>query len=138
MYTKIFIVTIFFFLCFDLMSQTSIEEYNYLTKGYKIQLESGLDMKKGYELRDIDAKKTNERSAELKALVRTSGSEGIVAAYLVVYNRRGNETEYICIPHPNSEEEILEKYWTQLHHGSMDSSQRLQLILFLISRQIKW
>jgi len=28
--------------------KTSEEEYNYMTKGYQIQLSSGLDMKKGY------------------------------------------------------------------------------------------
>lgn len=31
----------------NLYFQTTQEEYNYITKGYKIQLESGLDMKKG-------------------------------------------------------------------------------------------
>ena len=29
-------------------SVTTEEEYNYITKGYQIQLSSGLDMKKGY------------------------------------------------------------------------------------------
>jgi len=28
---------------------TTLEEYNYITKGYKVQIESGLDMKKGYD-----------------------------------------------------------------------------------------
>lgn len=30
----------------NLYFQTTQEEYNYITKGYKIQLDSGLDMKK--------------------------------------------------------------------------------------------
>lgn len=29
---------------------TTQEEYNYMTKGYKVQVESGLDMKKGYTI----------------------------------------------------------------------------------------
>ena len=44
----------FLFACFS-FSQTTLEEYNYISKGYKIQLESGLDMKRGYLLEDIDA-----------------------------------------------------------------------------------
>ena len=32
---------------------TTMEEYNYMTKGYKIQVESGLDMKKGYFIEDM-------------------------------------------------------------------------------------
>ena len=40
-----------------LYAQTTIttteEEYNYITKGYKVQFESGLDMKKGYILKDM-------------------------------------------------------------------------------------
>ncbi len=39
-------------------SQTTLEEYNYVTKGYHVQLTSGLDMKKGYEFEDIDKKGT--------------------------------------------------------------------------------
>lgn len=27
--------------------QTTLEEYNYMSKGFKIQMESGIDMKKG-------------------------------------------------------------------------------------------
>ena len=37
----------------QLPAPTTEEEYNYLTKGYKIQVESGLDMKKGYSLIDM-------------------------------------------------------------------------------------
>ena len=42
---------------------TSEEEYNYLTKGYKVQIESGLDMKKGYALHNMgDMKQGNYSS----------------------------------------------------------------------------
>jgi len=41
-------------LCENSFSQsTTQEEYNYITKGYKIQVESGLDMKKGYILTEL-------------------------------------------------------------------------------------
>lgn len=41
------------FFSVTLFGQTTEEEYNYLTKGYKVQIESGLDMKKGYEFKDL-------------------------------------------------------------------------------------
>ena len=128
--TSIFSTTIF--------GQTTLEEYNYITKGYKVQMESGLDMKKGYELEDIDKQSTQERTAELKILYRIKDNKKEIAAYMVVYKRSGSPNEYICIPHPNSDEEISGKYWTQLYNGSGDSSQRLQLISYLLSRQMKW
>ena len=33
---------------------TTDDEYNYLTQGYAEQLQKGLDMKSGYELKKID------------------------------------------------------------------------------------
>jgi hypothetical protein len=56
-------------------SQTSLEEYNYVTKGYKVQIESGLDMKKGYEIQNVDKSSTSERNAELKVLHRVKESK---------------------------------------------------------------
>ncbi|WP_421799825.1 hypothetical protein [Haliscomenobacter sp.] len=38
---------------------TTQEEYNYVTKGYKIQQESGLDMKKGYSIKLYPETQTN-------------------------------------------------------------------------------
>ncbi len=123
---------------FNLKAQTTLEEYNYLTKGYKVQIESGLDMKKGYELSDIEKRTTSERNAELKVLHRIKDGKREIAGYLVIYNKTGGAKEYICIPNSKSEEEILTKYWTQLYDGSNDSSARLQLICYLITGRLLW
>ena len=116
-----------------------MEEYNYVTKGYKIQIESGLDMKKGYELEGIEEKSTDLRNAKLSALYRMlpTGKKEI-AAYMILYTRTGNPTEYICVPHPGSDEDVMSKYWTQLYDGANDSSQRLQLIVYLLTTRLKW
>jgi hypothetical protein len=50
---SIFLLVLFLFSLHS-FSQTSTEEYNYVTKGLKIQMESGLDMKKGYVLEAMD------------------------------------------------------------------------------------
>jgi len=118
--------------------QTSLEEYNYVTRGYKIQVESGLDMKKGYQFEDIDKQTTKEREAVLKVLYRIKEGNKVIAAYLIIYKRSGLPTEYICIPNPNSGEEIMNKYWTQLYDGTSLASERLQLISYLISKRMKW
>ncbi len=51
---RISITIIFCIASFITLGQTTETEYNYVTKGYKIQLESGLDMKKGYRFEDLD------------------------------------------------------------------------------------
>ena len=52
-----------------LQAQTTVEEYNYVSKGYKVQLESGLDMKKGYEMIDLNNVAIGVRTGELKKSV---------------------------------------------------------------------
>lgn len=120
-----------------LNAQTTMEEYNYVVKGYKVQLESGLDMKKGYELEDVDEASAGERKVTLKKLVKTS-SQRKTAAYMVTYKKGSGATEYICIPNPNSDTEIRDLFWKALYAGDGDSSFRLQLIAFVLSRTLAW
>lgn len=94
---------------FSVFAQTTQVEYNYLTKGYKIQIESGLDMKKGYELRDYGTWGTNynsfKRNATFKGLYR-NGDE-TPCALLMVFKKTNNKyVDYICIPHYNSEDSV--------------------------------
>ncbi len=49
---------------------------------------------------------TKERSAELKALYKLKDSKREIVAYLIIYKRSGSSEEYICVPSPNSNEEI--------------------------------
>ncbi len=69
-----------FYLPFSLLAQldtsiihavpTTLEEYNYMTKGYKIQVESGLDMKKGYYFNEIGEHQIGNYHFTIKNLVR--------------------------------------------------------------------
>ncbi len=132
------IVVVAFATTSSLQAQTTLEEYNYVTKGYKVQIESGLDMKKNYVFEDVETKNTSERTAKLKVLYRTKSGKKEIAAYMVIYNKTGYAKQYICIPHPKSEEEILQKYWFMLHSGTANDSNRLQLVAYLISRTMTW
>lgn len=94
-----------------LQAQTTIEEYNYLTKGYKIQIESGLDMKKGYTFKDLFVVSTSYdviRKATFKALYRAG--QTAPCAIVMIYQKDGGIAEYVCIPHFLSEEFIWNMY----------------------------
>lgn len=95
-------------------AQTTQEEYNYITKGYKVQIESGLDMKKGYTLTDLDTSKLTigeiTRSCTFKGLFRNG--EVKPCAVMILYKRLDNDkTYYICIPSNNTSNEI----WKQTY-----------------------
>jgi hypothetical protein len=129
-------------------AQTTLTEYNYLTKGLKIQIESGLDMKKGYTLSQVDKVETQKSVAVLFSLNRDAkdGKESVIAAYLIAYVETGQldegDLEYICIPHPSSEQDILDKFWEQLYKAPQtiysDPTLRLKTIIYVLAKCIKW
>jgi hypothetical protein len=91
---------------------TTLEEYNYITKGYRVQKESGLDMKKGYEFRDITEAIVGSYHFSILSLVRVPKNE--IAALLVITNSTNSgKTYYFCIPHDNPE--LEEKYLQDLN-----------------------
>ena len=119
-------------------AQTTMEEYNYVVKGYKVQVESGLDMKKGYELTQIDKTSAGERVASLSKLVKVTGTQKKTVAYMLAYNKSGGATDYYCIPQPNSDDEIRDLFWKSLYNGEGDHSAKLQLFTYLLSRTLIW
>jgi hypothetical protein len=121
-----------------IFGQTTLEEYNYVTKGYKVQLESGLDMKKNYELENIDEATAGERTVTLIKLIKSTATQKKTVAYMLTYKKGSGITEYICIPHPSSDNEIKELYWKALYSGEGDSSFRLQLMTYVLSRTLIW
>lgn len=94
--------------------QTTQEEYNYITKGYKLQVENGQDMKTGYSFVDIGDWATNTgseaRNCTFKGLVRKGQTKP--CAIMMIYKRTdvaNGAIWYICIPSINAPEEI----WNQ-------------------------
>lgn len=107
---KIILATLFltvFFGVTKLYSQTittTEEEYNYVTKGYQVQLESGLDMKKGYTIKDLGdwslKYSDGTRGLTFKGLYR--GADIKPCAIMSIYQKKEDGTatysEYYCIP----------------------------------------
>lgn len=76
---------------------TTEEEYNFLTKGYKNQLDYGGDMKKGYSLIDYKLLTISNYTFNFKKLIRSESNQ--LAAILVIADSRvSGSTYYLCIP----------------------------------------
>jgi hypothetical protein len=94
---------------------TNLDDFNYLTKGYQIQTESGLDMKQGYTLQKISGRPfsaivgNDTRFTEFYSLFK-EGIDKPKATLLILYNSKTpNEKTYFCIPAFNSANDIWEK-----------------------------
>ena len=106
------IVIAFLLLTTFVNAQTTETEVNYLTKGLKIQLESGLDMKKGYTIKDVDSWGVDfgefNRNAIFKQLYR-DGETSPCATVMIFERDDIDYKDYICIPHYKSEKKIWDK-----------------------------
>ncbi|MDO9137091.1 MAG: hypothetical protein Q7U21_04665 [Lutibacter sp.] len=94
--------------------QTTQEEYNYITKGFKVQLESGLDMKKGYSFVHMDhsavTSEKEKRSTDFKALMKVGQTKP--SAIMMIYKRTdiaNGAIIYVCIPSPDASKEIWQQ-----------------------------
>lgn len=111
---KKIIILLTFFWCFLGYSQTTQEEYNYLTKGYAEQVEKGLDMKQGYDLKDVTSSKTRYtnnkyRQITVKALHKTNSGK-FKALLVEFYRSSNNHTIYVCVPSTGSDAEIWKQF----------------------------
>ncbi|MEP7168002.1 MAG: hypothetical protein ABI855_01400 [Bacteroidota bacterium] len=101
---------------------TTQEEYNYITKGYKTQIESGLDMKNGYILKDFGDWSLKysgvTRGLMFKGLYRTDSIKP--CAIMAIYQKKepGKQTysEYFCIPTTGAED-LWEQTLAQLNEN---------------------
>ncbi len=93
---------------------TSLEEYNYIVKGYKIQLENGLDMKKGYTLKDIFEESANGRKVIFKELVK---EEKDLRAIMAIFTGLNGVTSYFCIPLGADTSNLLQSYTLSIQNA---------------------
>lgn len=104
---KIIIAVIFVSLTshFSLSAQTTTsEEYDYVTKGYSMQVEGGLDMKQGYVLQDLGtwAATYADGSRGFHFIGLYRGADKKPCAIMAIYEKKDNGAtryaEYYCIP----------------------------------------
>ncbi|MFK7946960.1 MAG: hypothetical protein AB8G11_05175 [Saprospiraceae bacterium] len=95
------------FCCQLTYGQTTQEEYNFITKGYRFTIDYGLDMKQGYTMTRLkDYNFSTSFHADIMGLFRVSGD---LAGYLVRI-KDGTFNKDICIPTENSANDIWQQY----------------------------
>jgi len=82
-------------------------EYNYMTKGYRVQIESGLDMKSGYRFEDGGEFPIGDYSFRTMALMREVKNE-LAGILVVAKSRVSGNTYYVGIPIGN--DSLMSKY----------------------------
>lgn len=109
--------------CLSATGQTSDEEYLYATFGYKEQLQKGLDDKDGYAWQPVSKYKFVNASGKLlwkKAIPSQFEFEGlyrdgeakpcaVVAIYKEKQDMPKKDAVFICLPHPESGQDIKGK-----------------------------
>lgn len=96
---------------------TTEEEFNYLSRGYQIQLESGLDMKKDYRLELLDRTTlpihNAARSVEFSGLYREGTDKP--CAYLVTLGQGDNTLKnYLCIPSYDAPDALWDRAFQEM------------------------
>ncbi|CAN1538558.1 hypothetical protein MCETHM1_01661 [Flavobacteriaceae bacterium] len=92
-------------------SQTSIDEYNYMTKGYGVTISSGLDIKKGYQIKDLTTYNTASYTFDYKLLIREADNS-LAGVILRATSKIWSNVYYLAIPVDN--QELLKPYYKQL------------------------
>ena len=109
---------------------TTIEEYNYITKGYKTMIESGLDMKKGYGFKELGLYSTSARNCTFKALYRDKESKP--CGILCVFKRLDGGYCYLCIPTSDASQEIWNKAIDEINNCLDNSGASKSFNIFLM------
>lgn len=91
---------------------TSIEEYNYLTQGYKLQLETGGDFKAGYELKPIVEDKAGDFTITYSLMNHISSKT--TKAVLITLKKAKDKNDkiiYLCLPFNN--QDLFQKFFKE-------------------------
>jgi hypothetical protein len=128
---KILLLLIVLFVSTYSFCQTTEEEYNFITKELKVQIDGNFDMKKGYELKTVKVINSNLKRAELGQLIRTSDKS--IACYWLKFTNF--KTYYFCLPNPHSTTELINKCNTDLILGMNVHSLSMTIITLMSGLQ---
>lgn len=135
---KLLLLFTFFILSLQGKSQavapTTEEEFNMATTGYKMYLQMGLPLKAGYRIVDLNEFEYGERKMVLKGLYRPT--ELKPCAMIIAYSRLRGAPEYYCIPSPNADETLWDRFRVSLA-GEIDNKQeQLQFLSFALGKAL--
>jgi hypothetical protein len=124
------------FICFNTYGQscktlgTNLEEYNYVTKGYKVQIQSGLDMKKGYDVKLINSYEIEGRKVVYYELIK-DGKD--LRAIMSVFTGRDGRTSYFCIPLGDCDKLLYNSYLSSIQLG-IDNTAALNIYQYTLTK----
>lgn len=94
--------------------KTTLEEYNYMTKGFKIQMESGLDMKIGYSTNKGQKITIGSYEFNYIKFYKNTLSDKIFVGYIVIAKSSSSGNSYTyAIPENNSE--LMTKTYVEIN-----------------------
>jgi hypothetical protein len=88
-------------------AQTTLEEYNFISKGYRFTQENGLDMKVDYIMKPLKTYQYTSTIVNISGLFRTKN--GDLAGYLFAI-KDGVLEKDICVPTEQSDSLVWRKY----------------------------
>ena len=98
-------IILFFNLSFSQNSETNgttLEEYNYMISGYEMQISSGLDLKSGYKVDNIDSITKSNYSFSFNAFVRTKQNK-LAGILIIAKSEVSGRTYYLGMPIHNTQ-----------------------------------
>lgn len=116
------------------IAPTTRAEYDFVTVGYQIQLNTGLPMKKGYKLLNYEECKFEHTTVSVKALFRENETEP--CAIMMIYNERFQKPRYFCTPTKDADAEIWELYFSSLDPQRLTNNSWLQYMTYCGATQI--
>ncbi len=80
--------------------ETTLEEYNYLTKGLKKTLSDGLDIKSGYKLKELYQQDSKGYTFAFSSFIKKDKHE-LVGISVIATSKDWGNVYYLCIPFQN-------------------------------------
>ena len=120
------------------LGQTTEEEYNYLTKGYQLDKETGRDIKSGYEIEEIHkgsssinvGGKTIYRRTKVYRFIKIDESRTV--ALLFEFKRADtNYSRFVCLPSADSDQAILSKSQSDFFDDESIDGNNAQYVQYL-------
>lgn len=122
------------FISIQTFSQTTAEEYTWVTKSYIRVLTEGADIKRGYEISDLISSPAqtsgwgNENQFTFKNFKKENSSE-IKAVIIIHYFNKVAKTVY-CIPLANSDKSLWQSFYSNI---DLLAGNQKTLLLYCIS-----
>lgn len=107
------------FFSYNLKSQTTNEEYNYISTGLLDNLQKGQDLKIGYTLEETETSSTitlgdgSWRKAKIYTFKLTSTNK--IKAYAIECTGNDGSRRFMCLPTSNSSSRIWDRAWSDFN-----------------------